>query len=1124
VAATPHRHREGFTLPTLSAQRRNTVAANLWLAVACVAAGSVGQFLAARPGEPPPLALAAGIGLAALYSRGWRLLPGLLLGSLLPALLPPLAPPLPGAAGAAGLLLASAAVLQAMLGAALLRRWLDPAIASGRAVLTFLLLTPLICCVRASLSVLVLAAFGGAGADLAANGPSLWLTLWIGDAIGVLLAAPLCWVVIGRPRALWRPRRALLALPLVVSAVAFMAIYRQALVWEHEEQMQTFSLKAQEVGQMMQAALSEHERFIAGVARAVDDPGAAGGRRAGSSITAISPENFYDIARPYLHDRPELLAMAWLPRVTDAARAAFETWASAYYGRRFELLDLTRSGAPQRAAHRPDYFPILLIEPASGELLLGRDFMTESGRGHAISEALRTGRPAASAPVRLHQTGTLGIHLMQQVQGSVAGGPPAGMLDLALRVDTYLGRAVAQAGFAHFLVRYTDITDGAAPLTLVDGIGPAAARPQYQQQQQYRKQLAFGGRRYELRLTPDAAYLHARTSWQSWSVLTGGLLLTALLGALMLVISGERTRIQAQVDNATALLREREARLQAILDNAADAIVTVDQNGAVQSANAAAGALFGYPPETLCGLRLERLLDMTGAGAGSAETLARLAQATQLAQNGAGARELTGITSAGARFPLSLSASQVKLGEERIFVCIIHDLTEQRRAQQHIYQLAHHDPLTGLENRFALNLHLEQLLAQARRAGQAVALLFLDLDHFKKINDSHGHQTGDRLLVEVAQRLRELLRDADIIARLGGDEFIVVMAGTLTPELVGAVAVRIVQSLSAPYHCDGKTMHSGSSVGIAMFPADAANAGMLVRHADTAMYVAKSEGRGNFQFYSPAMNAATHERLMMENRIWHGLGEQQFDLYLQPQVALDSGRVVGAEALLRWPHPELGMIEPDRVIPIAEESGQIIALGDWVLARAIELMVQWQRDRMGGLRMAVNLSARQCHGRELLPRLDALLAEAGVAPALLELEITESVAMHDPEHTRLLLRQLRERGINVAIDDFGTGYSSLSYLKLFAIDRIKIDRGFVTDIETDPNDAAIVTATIGLAHAMGLKVLAEGVETAAQRNFLRLNGCDEAQGFFFAKPMPAAQFYEFMARARGQTPIVQLGV
>jgi EAL domain-containing protein (putative c-di-GMP-specific phosphodiesterase class I) len=254
----------------------------------------------------------------------------------------------------------------------------------------------------------------------------------------------------------------------------------------------------------------------------------------------------------------------------------------------------------------------------------------------------------------------------------------------------------------------------------------------------------------------------------------------------------------------------------------------------------------------------------------------------------------------------------------------------------------------------------------------------------------------------------------------------------------------------------------------------------------------------------------------MENRIWRALSQKQFELHLQPQVALDSGRMVGAEALLRWWHPELGLIEPNRVIPIAEESGLILALGDWVLERSIELLAEWKRDGMTGLRLAVNLSARQCHGSELLARLDLLLGGAGVDPSMLELEITESAAMHDPEHTRYLLRQLRERGINVAIDDFGTGYSSLSYLKLFAIDRIKIDRGFVTDIETDPNDAAIVTATIGMAHAMGLTVLAEGVETAAQRNFLRMHTCDEAQGYLFARPMPPAQFRQFFAAESAQ--------
>ncbi|MDB5753792.1 MAG: diguanylate cyclase [Massilia sp.] len=1090
-----------------TASLRKLVAANLWLVAACLAAGWIGKLLVAGPGEPPPLSLAAGIGIAALYSGGWRLLPGLVAASVLPALLPglvaagvlpPLLPDFPGApaTGPPGLLLAGASLLQAVVGAALLRRWVDPAIASGRAVLSFLLLTPLICCIRPSLTLALLAAHGSAPPGAAA----VWYHCWIADAIGVLLGAPLCWVAVGQPRALWRPRRLVVALPLVVAAAAFIAIYQQALVWERDEQLQTFHIKAQEVGEMMQAALREHERFIAGVARAIDDP--ILGRPRASPTSALSPENFADIARAYLHERPELLAMTWLPRVTDAQRPGLEAWASAFYGHHYEVVDVIDNRIIKLAPHRPEYYPILLVEAGSGYLLPGRDFLPDRERGRALAIALESGRPAASEPVLLRITGTIGIHLLQRVGGPRADGPPAGALNLALRADTYLGRAVARSDFPHFLMAFADITDHAAPLPLFDTIGRAAGVPQY------RKELVFGGRRYELRLAPDAAYLRTRADWQSWSVLTGGLLLTGLMGAMVLLISGERTRSQAQVDEATARLREREARLQAILDNAADAIITVDRQGMVLSANTAAGALFGYAPHELPGLRLERLLELPQPD--GVDALPRLAQSW------AGPRELYGTTSAGASFPLSLSAGQVKLRTEQIFVCIIHDLTEQRRAQEHIYQLAHHDPLTGLENRLSLNLHLEQLLAQARRTGQTVALLFLDLDYFKKINDSHGHQTGDLLLVEVARRLRELLRDVDIIARLGGDEFIVAMAGALTPELISAVAVRIVQSLSAPYQIDSHTMYSGASVGIALFPADAANTATLMRQADTAMYVAKSAGRGNFQFYSPAMNAATHERLMMEDRIRLALSDRQFELHLQPQVGLAQGQVIGAEALLRWTDPELGTVGPDRVIPIAEESGLIVPLGDWVLAHAIELLAGWKRDGMGRLRMAVNLSARQFQGHELLPRLDQLLADAGVDPALLELEITESAAMHDPEHTGYLLRQLRERGINVAIDDFGTGYSSLAYLKLFAIDRIKIDRGFVTDIENDPNDAAIVTATISMAHAMGLIVLAEGVETVAQRNFLRQQRCDEAQGFLFARPMPAAQFRQFVASASMQ--------
>jgi diguanylate cyclase (GGDEF)-like protein/PAS domain S-box-containing protein len=674
---------------------------------------------------------------------------------------------------------------------------------------------------------------------------------------------------------------------------------------------------------------------------------------------------------------------------------------------------------------------------------------------------------------------------------------PVGLLVLVVDAGTLVQRAVERADFTGLKFDIADVTRAGAPVPLAAAGWHAGMRDVYS------VPLGFAGRRYLLRFAPDRALYGQQNAWASWTVLTAGLLMTGLLGALMLLTSGERARIEALVADRTSRLRDREARLQAILDNAADAIVTVDAEGVLVSANATTARLFGYPASHLAGLPLAVLVP-AAPDESAQQMLARLAHAAP------DQRELHGVNARAERFPLSISVARVLLPTEHLYVCILHDLTEQQRSQERIYRLAHHDSLTGLENRFALGARLEQQLAQARRSGASVAVLFIDLDHFKKINDSHGHAAGDQLLIGAAHRMKDLLRDVDTLGRLGGDEFVIVLGGPLTPDSVSTVAVRVVQSLSQPYHLHQGTVHSGASVGVALYPTDGDDAATLLRHADTAMYAAKREGRGNFQFFSPEMNAATHEHLLLEARMWTALEQNGFELHLQAQVQLDTGRVIGAEVLLRWTDAELGSVEPSRFIPVAEECGLILPLGDWVLARTMQLLAEWQREGLSGLRLAVNLSARQFTGGALLARLDQLLAQHRIDPACLELEITETAAMRDPENTRQLLRQLRSRGFTVAIDDFGTGYSSLAYLKLFAIDRIKIDRGFVKDIETNPNDASIVAATIGLAHSLGLTVVAEGVETNAQWGFLRDKHGDEAQGFLFARPMPAAQFRDFL--------------
>jgi len=1060
--------------------------ANLALWAVYLLTGRLGLLLALPPGYASPIFLPAGLALAACVVGGARLLPAVALGSLTVNLVYPYLSPagvtshdvLGACAPAFG------AALQAWVGCTLFRRYIDQTIGSGRDVVRFILLAACVTLVSSTVSVSGLMAFGILQRDTIATD---WLAWWMGDTIGILLAAPLTWIFIGRPRALWARRRMLVGLPLVLSAAAFIAIYLQADRWESSQQLQTFRLKAQQTGDLLQAQFSEHERFIYAMAKALNDP-----RR------SINAEDFGNLAHGYLDQRPELMSMAWLTPVAGSERGAFEAWARQHVAPDYTIRERNGAGDFKPAGERERYFVSTFIEPNVSRLYLGLDFLHDPQRRAALERAIQSGQPTATAPLQLVPGArSTGLLLLQTVYPPNSPHQAIGSLLISMQFDAYLNQALKRSEFPHFLLRFEDTDDDGPRRVVQDTLQRSVEEGDFQ------RQLHFGGRIYELTLAPTPAYLQQQRGWQSWTVLTCGLLLTGLLGTLMMLISGERARIQAEVKDSTSRLRQREARLQAILNKAADAILTIDSNGALMSANAAAGRLFGYSPEKMAALPLDTLIPV---GVGEAAGLDAAGLLRMIACGVTHEYELPGWRSDGSEFPLAMSVSEVELPDEHLFVAILHDLTEQHLAQERIHLLAHHDTLTGLANRLSLNLRLEQLLAQTRRGGGMAAVLFIDLDHFKKINDTHGHETGDMLLIAVSQRLQELLREVDTIARLGGDEFIVVTDGSVTPDDASNIAVRIVDALTAPYHLNGKTVHSGASVGVAMFPTDGEDAGTLMRHADTAMYAAKSQGRGNFQFFSEEMNSATHERLMLENRLWQALEQNEFELYLQPQVELATQRIIGAEALLRWHHPELGMVGPDRFIPIAEESGLILPLGDWVLQRACTLLHAWRAPGLSHLRLAVNLSARQCHGPGLLPHLDRMLHSHGIDPALLELEITESAAMQDPERSRALLIELRSRGIKVAIDDFGTGYSSLSYLKLFEIDRIKIDRGFVKDIESDPDDAVIVAATIALAHSLGLEVIAEGVETQAQRDFLRAKQCDEAQGYLFARPMPVAQF------------------
>jgi diguanylate cyclase (GGDEF)-like protein len=470
----------------------------------------------------------------------------------------------------------------------------------------------------------------------------------------------------------------------------------------------------------------------------------------------------------------------------------------------------------------------------------------------------------------------------------------------------------------------------------------------------------------------------------------------------------------------------------------------------------------------------------------------------------------------GGTLPVGVRVSRVDdphSGMPSQFIWILADITERKEAEERMRHIAQHDPLTGLPNRLALLVRLAQLLPEARRHGWMLAIMFLDLDRFKVINDTLGHQVGDELLREVACRLSAVVRETDFVARLGGDEFVVLLPAVTAAADAAIVAGKIVSALAVPVVVDGNDLHTSPSIGISLFPDDGVDGDSILKNADTAMYHAKAAGRNNYQFYAEEMNLAATERLNIERKLRHAIGRNELALCFQPQFGANGSRPTGVEALVRWHHPTDGLIAPDRFIPVAEETGLIVQIGEWVLANACREMSNWMAAGLQPIRMAVNVSARQLRRRDFCEVVAGVLAETGLPAELLELEITESSVMENPQEAIDILRRLGRMGVTLAIDDFGTGYSSLAYLKLFPIDHLKIDRSFVRDIEVDLDDRAIAFGTIALAHSLGLNVIAEGVETEDQLELLRTNGCDEVQGYLFSKPLgPAAAFAFLHAR------------
>ncbi len=559
---------------------------------------------------------------------------------------------------------------------------------------------------------------------------------------------------------------------------------------------------------------------------------------------------------------------------------------------------------------------------------------------------------------------------------------------------------------------------------------------------------------------------------------------------------------------APARPRPGERWLLAVLGAVADGVVAVDEEGRIRWFNEAAEMIFGWSAEEVLGEPFARLLGPAGDRPFDFEELRR-----QLERAAVGYAEVTGRRRDGELVALELCAAPVGVPPGG-YAVTVRDVTVRRQTEEAIRTLAYYDPLTALPNRLLFLDRLGDAIERARRHRQMLAVMLVDLDRFKLVNDSLGLPLGDAMLRAVGERLRRTLRKSDTVARLGGDEFMVLLHGVTGAEAAARVAQKLLDALRAPFRVDGHELTTTACIGIAMFPHDGGDAETLVKNADTALFRAKELGRGQYRFYTTDMNAAAFERLMLESRMRRALEQRELVIYYQPQVDLQSGEVVGVEALLRWFHPDHGMVPPAEFIPLAEETGLIVPIGRWVLETATEQVRRWQRCLRPDLRLAVNLSARQFQERDLVARVVEATERSGFPRRLLELEITESAVMRDAEEALRRFRELTELGFHLALDDFGTGYSSLGYLQRFPINALKIDRSFIQDIVQNPRSTALLRAIVSLARSLDLRVVAEGVETREQALLLRSYGCHEMQGFLFARPLPAAELGALLESGR----------
>jgi len=841
------------------------------------------------------------------------------------------------------------------------------------------------------------------------------------------------------------------------------------------------------------------------------------------TVGDVSAEQFRAFVTPLLATHPSIQAVVFERLVPGGERAAYEA-AQARLRPGFRILDRD-NGNLIPAAPRSRYLVVEYIEPRAGnDIVLGYDGLSSPEERTAFQRAFDSDRAASTPMIPLLQRGghmgALVIKPVRRANGELAGSTVvvfdiATMVGASLKASNLLGRSGMRVelfgtyrGDQRLAFRHDTLERSALPAwhNWIDGTVFRTVR-----------HFDIAGQRWELRSAGSAVEMVGGTG--SLLVLVLGLLFSLATAAYVQGRVLRTRRIEDLVERRTADLHEalRDLRLyRRAIDASANAVILASATPPdypIVYVNPAFERMRGYRAEEAIG----RSLLEQGEKEPDQAAVAELRAALRARREGHAAMRLRRKDRRELFAEVYIAPVNDRHGNTTHFVVTQYDVTTAKRYEAELETKARFDTLTGLANRTALYDRIENAINFS--AGQApVWVVALDLDHFKFVNDTLGHLAGDRLLKAAAGRIAGAVERSDTVARTGGDEFVLVLPGRADVEEAAATVRAVLAALAHPLVLEGQELVLTGSAGVAAFPSDGSDAAALVQHAEVAMYRAKDLGRNTVQFYTPSMNARARERLALEVALRGALTHNEFELYYQPQVDLNTGSVVGVEALIRWRHPSMGMVRPDRFINLAEETGLIVPIGAWVLQTACRQNRDWQHAGYGPLRIGVNLSARQFAEPGLARQIARVLEDTGMAPHELEIEITESLVMEDVEGAIRTMAELKTMGVKLSIDDFGTGYSSLSYLRRFPVDVLKIDRSFVHDLACSEDAAALVSAIIELARGLGMRVIAEGVETEAQLDYLRRRGCDEVQGHVYARAEPGPAVEALLRNGRRVAP------